>query len=155
MRSTRPRTIGHLSLRKKRTWLLPLLRPWVRRLALLGFAVSFVFPTTGLGIDLCPLHAVTGLPCPGCGLTRGVSLVSQGDPLLAVGAHAFAPLFWVVFFVLSMLAVVPQARVEALEAKLDVLEPAFTQVGRLLMFAFFGFGLIRFAVFLVLGERFP
>ncbi len=132
-----------------------MLRAWVRRLALLGFAVSFVFPTSGLGVDLCPLHAVTGLPCPGCGLTRGVSLVSQGEPLLALGAHPFAPLFWLVFLLLSVLAVLPQARVDALEGKLDVLEPGFTQVGRLLMFSFFGFGLMRLVTFLVLGERFP
>lgn len=132
-----------------------MLRAWVRWLALFGFAVSFVLPTTGLGIDLCPLHAVTGLPCPGCGLTRGVSLVSQGEPLLAMGAHPFAPFFWAIFLALSVLAVLPQARVDALEGKLDVLEPAFTQTARLLMFAFFGFGLIRLVTFLVLGERFP
>ncbi len=28
----------------------------------------------------CPVLALTGLPCPTCGATRGVSLLFEGDP---------------------------------------------------------------------------
>lgn len=142
-------------MRKERTWLRPLLTPWVRRVSLVGFIGSFFFPVTGLGVDLCPIHAVTGLPCPGCGVTRGIALVSQGELLTALGAHPFILFLWPGLLILAALALVPQRRVEAMEAKLDVLEPGLSATWRVVLFAFFGFGLIRFVVFLVLGERFP
>jgi hypothetical protein len=39
----------------------------------------------------CPFHTVTGLPCPGCGMTRAFLLLGQlriGD---ALAAHPLAP----------------------------------------------------------------
>ena len=33
----------------------------------------------GLPTPLCPLHAVTGLPCPTCGSTRAASALVRGD----------------------------------------------------------------------------
>jgi hypothetical protein len=36
----------------------------------------------------CPLRATTGIPCPFCGMTRGVSRVLHGD---IVGAAALNP----------------------------------------------------------------
>ena len=77
-----------------RDWLQPLLTPWVRRAALVGLVASFVFPTAGLGVDLCPIHRVTGLPCPGCGVTRALASLSQGDLSLAVGLNPFVLVLW-------------------------------------------------------------
>jgi hypothetical protein len=59
-------------------------------------------------LPACPLHAWTGLPCPGCGATRAALALTRGDlagalahnPLVALGlvgllgAGALAPL-WV------------------------------------------------------------
>ena len=42
-------------------------------------AVSFVWPPEALPrVSLCYFHHATGLPCPGCGLTRGFCAVSHG-----------------------------------------------------------------------------
>ena len=141
--------------RKERTWLRPLLTPWVRRVCLAGFAASFFFPITGLGVDLCPIHAVSGLPCPGCGVTRGIALVSHGEPLTALGAHPFILFLWPGLLILAIAGLFPQRVVDAAEARLDVLEPAFSSAWKILLAAFFGFGLLRFVAFLVLGEHFP
>jgi hypothetical protein len=44
----------------------------------------------GLPTPLCPLHAVTGIPCPGCGMTRAARSLIQGD---FRDAALFNPLF--------------------------------------------------------------
>lgn len=141
--------------RKERTWLRPFLTPWVRRVSLAGFAASFFFPITGLGVDLCPIHAVTGLPCPGCGVTRGIALVSHGDWFAALGAHPFILFLWPGLVILAFSALFPQRVVDAAEARLDVLEPAFSKSWKLLLAAFLGFGVVRFFAFLAMGQQFP
>lgn len=51
---------------------------------------------------VCPLAAVTGLPCPGCGMTRAVLLLAQGQFSQAWEIHPFVyPLA-----ILALLAIV-------------------------------------------------
>jgi hypothetical protein len=52
-------------------------------------AVLFVLGRVGV---LCPMAAVTGHPCPGCGLTRATLALLQGHLSEAVGFHPLAPL---------------------------------------------------------------
>ena len=42
--------------------------------------------------SLCLFRRVTGLRCPGCGMTRSVSLMAHGHPVLATRRN---PLIWV------------------------------------------------------------
>ena len=45
-------------------------------------------------MDLCAFHVLTGLPCPGCGLTRGLCALAHGQVYEAWAFHPFAfPLF--------------------------------------------------------------
>lgn len=41
---------------------------------------------------LCPFRTLTGILCPLCGITRGVSDLLHGDWLAAIGHHALSPL---------------------------------------------------------------
>jgi hypothetical protein len=65
--------------------------------ALLG--LSRLLPAQGIpsflpGLDTCAFHAATGLPCPGCGLTRAFVAISHGRFHQAWGLHPFAfPLY--------------------------------------------------------------
>ena len=40
----------------------------------------------------CAFHAVTGLWCPGCGITRGVHAMLTGDLGAAIGFNLFTPI---------------------------------------------------------------
>jgi len=53
--------------------------------------VGTVTPRDGRTIA-CPFHAVTGLWCPGCGLTRGLHRLVRGDLLGALSFNVFVPL---------------------------------------------------------------
>ena len=41
----------------------------------------------------CPFHAMTGLNCPGCGLTRGFNALAHGDILGALHYNLLLPVF--------------------------------------------------------------
>lgn len=140
---------------RPRAWLKGLISPWSRRVVLAAFIASFFMPVLGLGPDLCPLHATTGLPCPGCGVSRGLSMLSQGEFLLALGANPFVVFLWPFFLVLGVTAFLPQARVDEMERRLDRLEPWFSRVFRVLFAAFFGFGFLRLGYFAISRDWFP
>lgn len=61
----------------------------VRRGALLVAGASLLALLVSLDVPLCPTAALFGLPCPGCGLTRGALRLARGD---LGGALAFHPL---------------------------------------------------------------
>jgi hypothetical protein len=69
---------------------------WVfSALAAVALVLSFVFAPESLpALEVCSFRAFTGLPCPGCGLTRGFCAVSHGHFREATGFHAFSvPLY--------------------------------------------------------------
>ena len=57
----------------------------------LGLFMAAVYVLAGylLGISLCPMVRLTGLPCPGCGMTRAAVLFFQGHWKRAWQMHPF------------------------------------------------------------------
>lgn len=66
-----------------------------------AFTYDWVFRAEG-GAVTCPLNALTGVPCPTCGMTR--SFVALGDGLFAASfaAHAVGPLWFTLFAVVGV-----------------------------------------------------
>lgn len=58
-----------------------------------GF-VAYFDPATASLFPVCPLYALTGFACPGCGLTRGFHALFHGDVLTALDFNALI-LIWV------------------------------------------------------------
>jgi hypothetical protein len=62
-------------------------------LAAAATLVALVDPSApGSRLPGCTFHRLTGLWCPGCGLTRGVHHLLHGDVTQAVGSNVFTPL---------------------------------------------------------------
>ena len=57
------------------------------------FVIAYFNPTTAGFFPVCPLHAMTGLNCPGCGMTRGFHALFHGDFLSALHFNALLPIF--------------------------------------------------------------
>jgi hypothetical protein len=62
----------------------------VAGLAAVG-ALHVWVPPEGAAFILCPLRRATGLPCPGCGMTRAFSHLAKGEWSAAVRDHPLAP----------------------------------------------------------------
>lgn len=59
--------------------------------------VRFFNPSTAGFFPACPLLTLTGIACPGCGLTRGFHAFFQGDVLTALDYNALLPVFVLLF----------------------------------------------------------
>ena len=58
-----------------------------------GLAVLAAWTPPGDGsTSLCLTRRIVGLPCPGCGLTRGLAHLVQGDLARVLELHPLAPL---------------------------------------------------------------
>ena len=58
----------------------------------LFFAAGWIGLPSGAGYTVCAFRRLTGIPCPGCGLTRAMAALARGELLLALHFHPFAPL---------------------------------------------------------------
>jgi hypothetical protein len=77
-----------------------------------AFAVAWFNPVTAGFFPQCPLYQMTGLACPGCGLTRGFHALFHGDVLTALDYNALV-LVYALFFVYlaaSLVCVVARGR---------------------------------------------
>lgn len=84
---------------------------WVAAAGLAGIGVACVASPAHIedGPILCPFRLITGLSCPGCGLTRSWVYLMHGDWAAALGANIFGPLL--VVAVIGLAAVVVARRI--------------------------------------------
>ena len=77
-----------------------------------AFVVGYFNPTTAGFFPVCPLYTLTGIHCPGCGLTRGFHALFHGDVLTALHFNALLPVYTFVFgfMFISMVLVAVRGR---------------------------------------------
>ncbi len=90
-----PDTTGALSgAQVRRRWAVA--APIACGCAVAGLAAVVAFGDSsgsGLHLPACPLYEMTGLWCPGCGMTRATNAVLRADFAAAFGFNLFFPLF--------------------------------------------------------------
>jgi len=64
-------------------------------------AATLLMPADGFGIRLCLFHQLTGMDCPGCGMTRGIGHLWRGELPRSIQLHLFAPIAFLFLFVQS------------------------------------------------------
>ena len=58
----------------------------------LGVAALLAWNPTDNGPTICPIALLTGVACPGCGMTRAASALLKGNVPLALEYHPLIPL---------------------------------------------------------------
>ena len=88
------------------------------------FAVSALWSPTDLpGFVLCPFRALTGLPCPGCGMTRAFCAIGHGDFAGAVGFNPLAPFVFAGALLLWAHALATLLKLDTARAAIERLRP--------------------------------
>ncbi len=101
----------------------PLLRD--RKLALVVLAVGAVLVglfAFGISAWPCPVLHATGIPCPGCGLTRATLFLLHGDIRASLTYHAFAPFFLLGAVVVMVAGLLPEKLRSPILGKLEDFE---------------------------------
>lgn len=73
-----------------------------------GGVLYFALVWGGWELMPCPLLKVTGLPCPGCGMTRSCLALLRGDWLESWRMNPFGPVFAVFWAVVGAGVLLPQ-----------------------------------------------
>jgi Protein of unknown function (DUF2752) len=75
-------------------------RAWLVLLGLSAvFATSALWRPSDNGLVLCPFRALTGYPCPGCGMTRAFSAIAHGDLWRALRYNPLSPFLFLALIV--------------------------------------------------------
>ena len=73
-----------------------------------GGLIYFALSSFGWEIMPCPLLMVTGLPCPGCGMTRSCLSLLRGDWAEVWRFNPFGPVFAIFWAAVGVGVVLPQ-----------------------------------------------
>jgi len=108
----------------------PILSPILPILGDRKFTFALV-GATGLHIALvslnlpaweCPIFRATGIPCPGCGLSRATVLLLKGDLAGSFRFHAFAPIFLFAIAALILSVLLPKSILQPVIARAELIE---------------------------------
>ena len=80
-------------------------------------------PTTAGFFPVCPLFQMTGIACPGCGMTRGFHALFHGDVLTAIGFNAMIPIW--AFVLAYLFAAMFVIAVRGRSPKLGIFKPRY------------------------------
>lgn len=102
-------------------------------------AVMVIFAAMGVQVWWCPWLNLTGVACPGCGMTRSVGAVVCANPDDVWRSHVFGPFLVFIGFLFLLGAVLPSRLRDELSEKVGRFErrTALWAVGTVLMLVYY------------------
>lgn len=94
----------------------------------------------------CPFLHITGLPCPGCGLSRAIMLLLHGEWRASLELHAFASIFVTALLLVAWATILPQQQRSWLIGRFEMVERR-TGITAILLISLMLYWLIRLLVF--------
>ena len=100
-------------------------------------------PEKGLGVDLCTMHRTTGLPCPGCGMTRSGANIVRGNFVRAFQYHPLGFVLIPTLFFLTAMSLMPAPIRDLVAQRFERRKKIFRAIELVVLIAFVAFGVIR------------
>jgi hypothetical protein len=113
--------------------------------------LAAALPSQGAGVPLCVFRFVTGLPCPGCGLTRSFSCILHGDFARGYDYHPFGYVLLPLFLIAAATVFLPASFRLRLENVVRSRQAQLRHVYLTFIYGFIAFGAVRIAVYAVQG----
>lgn len=120
-----------------------LFNPFCTRGALLLLPLAALLPSDGAGVPVCLLRYLSGLPCPGCGLTRAFSSLLHGRVEAAFTYHPFVFLLLPLFAIMAAYNFLPAGARLGLEQFCRTHDRAIRSGYHGVVYAFVVFGVLR------------
>lgn len=104
--------------------------PILALISLVGLIIARLWPVPSVdgGDPSCIMRLLTGLPCPGCGMTRSWVHLAHGDVVTAFEYNFFGPLAMAAAAGLVVYTVVALVRRQPTERLFDQLNPKILMV---------------------------
>ncbi|HXU07566.1 MAG TPA: DUF2752 domain-containing protein [Blastocatellia bacterium] len=117
-------------------------------LSVLFLVSAFFKPSTGEYFTICGFKNLTGLPCPGCGLTHSFCALTQGDIAGAFAFNLLGPLLYLALIVLWIRSMCVLLDRTEMVRHYDEFAARFSLV-RMYAIAFAVYGIVRIAYLLM------
>jgi hypothetical protein len=113
--------------------------------------LTAALPSQGAGIQICFFKYLTGLPCPGCGLTRSFSCILHGNFARAYEYHPFGYVLLPIFLLAASTLFLPANRRSQLEHFVRSRQLRLRLVYLTFIYGFITFGAVRTALYAIQG----
>jgi len=111
--------------------------------------LAAALPSQGAGVPICAFRYLTGLPCPGCGLTRSFSCILHGDFARGYDYHPFGFVLLPLFMMAAATLFLPASFRSRLENLVRSRQTQLRHIYLAFIYGFIAFGAVRIAVYAV------
>jgi hypothetical protein len=114
--------------------------------AWLGLALALLSPPQGPGVALCWFESSTGLPCPGCGMTRSLACAIRGRFAESWQNHPMGLIVLLLFLLIAGQSLLPKSIRNRIAGFIEAHAGAFNATYLSFVVAFVTFGVLRMVI---------